>query len=239
VPSVKKVALVGNNGSGKTTLLQMIATGEKGINLAQGARIGYFRQDLGILDEDKTILENVIMDSVFPQHDVRLMLAQLLFRNEYVHKKVKALSGGERVKAALAKIFVSGYNVIVVDEPTNYLDMYSLEALEKVMKEYRGAILFVSHDRKFIDEIADQVIVLQKGKAVQYAGNYSDYLKHMDLIKQQKPEQERILQLENRLNEVIGRLCTSKQEGIESLNVEYKIILGELKKVREQNSKDV
>ena len=239
VPSVKKVALVGNNGSGKTTLLQMIATGEKGINLAQGARIGYFRQDLGILDEDKTILENVIMDSVFPQHDVRLMLAQLLFRNEYVHKKVKALSGGERVKAALAKIFVSGYNVIVVDEPTNYLDMYSLEALEKVMKEYRGAILFVSHDRKFIDEIADQVIVLQKGKAVQYAGNYSDYLKHMDLIKQQKPEQERILQLENRLNEVIGRLCTSKQEDIESLDVEYKIILGELKKVREQNSKDV
>lgn len=236
VPTARKVALVGDNGSGKTTLLKMIAAGEKGITLAQNARIGYFRQDLGILDEGKTILENVISDSIFPQHDVRLMLAQLLFRNEYVHKKVKVLSGGERVKAALAKIFVSGYNVIVLDEPTNYLDIYSLEALEKVMKKYRGAILFVSHDRKFIDEIADQVIVLQKGKAIQYAGNYSDYLQFMESKKQQKPEQERVLQLENRLNEVVGRLCTSKQEDIKSLNVEYKIILEELKKVREKNS---
>ncbi|TEB07547.1 putative ABC transporter ATP-binding protein [Pelotomaculum schinkii] len=232
VPAGRKVALVGDNGSGKTTLLKMIAAGEKGITLAQNARIGYFRQDLGILDEEKTILENVIKDSVFTQRDVRLMLAQLLFKDEYVHKKVKVLSGGERVKAALAKIFVSGYNIIVLDEPTNYLDIYSLEALEKVMKEYMGAILFVSHDRKFIDEIADQVIVLQKGKALQYAGNYSDYLQYMESKNQQKPEQERIMQLENRLNEVVGRLCVSKQEDVEILNTEYEIILKELKRLR-------
>jgi macrolide transport system ATP-binding/permease protein len=239
VPAGGKVALIGDNGSGKTTLLKMIAAKEKGLHLAHGVCTGYFRQDLGILDEDKTILENVLNDSVLPQHEVRLMLAQLLFKNEYVHKKVKVLSGGERVKAALAKIFVSGYNTLVLDEPTNYLDIYSLEALEKVMKEYRGTILFVSHDRKFIDEIADQVIILDKGKAIQYAGNYSDYLRHLESKKQQKPEQEQILKLENRLNEVLGRLCTSKQEDIESLSVEYKAIFQELKVLREQNSKNL
>jgi macrolide transport system ATP-binding/permease protein len=234
VPAGKKVALIGNNGSGKTTLLKMIETGEKGIETARGARIGYFHQDLDTLDENKTLLENVMQDSSLPLPDVRLILARLMFRREEVHKKVKVLSGGERVKVALAKIFAGSYNVIVLDEPTNYLDVYSLEALEKVMKEYRGTILFVSHDRTFIEQIADEVIVLQHGKAVHYPGKYSEYLQRLDSFERSGQDQRRIkiLQLENKLSEIIGRLCTSKQKDTSTLDTEYKTILKELNLLR-------
>lgn len=234
VPAGKKVALIGNNGSGKTTLLKMIEAGEKGIETARGARIGYSHQDLGTLDENKTILENVMQDSSLPLPDVRLILARLMFRREEVHKKVKVLSGGERVKAALAKIFAGSYNVIMLDEPTNYLDVYSLEALEKVMKEYRGTILFVSHDRTFIEQIADEVIVLQNGKAVHYPGKYSEYLWRLDSFERSGQDQRRmkILQLENKLSQIIGRLCTSKQKDTLTLDAEYKTILKELNLLR-------
>lgn len=234
VSNGRKVALIGNNGSGKTTLLNMITGREKGIDVAQGVNIGYFRQDLGILDEMKTILENVLKDSIYPLSDVRLILARLLFRDEVVHKRVALLSGGERVKTALAKIIVGGFNMILLDEPTNYLDVYSLAALEQVLKEYRGTILFVSHDLEFINQIADHVIVLQNGKAVQYPGKYNKYLQHKKSLEQRTDDSSlRIMQLENRLSEVIGRLCTAKKEDTGILDAEYKEILAELKQLRD------
>ncbi|MFZ5644810.1 MAG: ribosomal protection-like ABC-F family protein [Bacillota bacterium] len=237
VPTGEKVALIGNNGSGKTTLLKMIEAGEKGIEVAHGACISYFHQDLGSLDKEKTILENVLRSSILPLADVRLILGRLLFRNDDVHKKVGVLSGGERVKTALAKIFVSSVNVIVLDEPTNYLDVYSLEALEKVISEYQGTILFVSHDRVFVDKIADQVIILQDGKAVQYPGRYSEYLKHIESIEQQGNDQIKIsiMKLELRLSEIVGRLCVAKPDEALILDEEYKTIIKKLKRLRDNN----
>lgn len=176
VPNGSKTALVGDNGTGKSTLIKMILNGESGVRLANGAKIGYFSQELDILDNNLSVLENVMKGSIYAESFVRTLLARLLFKEQDVFKKVRSLSGGERVKASFARIFAKDVNLIILDEPTNYLDINSEEALEKVLKEYEGTVLFVSHDRKFIDEVADRIILLENRTAHIYEGNYSQYL---------------------------------------------------------------
>ncbi|MFY9436000.1 MAG: ATP-binding cassette domain-containing protein, partial [Limnochordia bacterium] len=114
-----KTALIGPNGCGKSTLLKMIVAGAPGIRLAKGARIGYFSQALDILDENLSILDNVMATSIYDQTTVRVILARLLFKRDDVHKPVAALSGGERVRAAFAKILAQDFNFLILDEPTN------------------------------------------------------------------------------------------------------------------------
>ncbi|MGI6584770.1 MAG: ATP-binding cassette domain-containing protein [Lutisporaceae bacterium] len=118
----------------------MIMKRDKTIKLANGVKLGYFSQGTDILKDDETILENVMKDSVYPEYFVRTILARLLFRRDDVFKKAGKLSGGERVRTCFAKIFCSDANVIVLDEPTNYLDISSMEAVENAMKLYEGTI---------------------------------------------------------------------------------------------------
>ena len=118
-----RVALLGPNGCGKSTLLKMILDNEDGIKIAQGAKIGYFSQDMDILKQDLSIIENVMESSIYPESFARLFLARLLFKGDSIYKKVNTLSGGERVKVSFAKILLGDFNLLILDEPTNYLDI--------------------------------------------------------------------------------------------------------------------
>ncbi|MEZ7891308.1 MAG: ABC-F type ribosomal protection protein [Candidatus Wallbacteria bacterium] len=171
-----KTAIIGPNGSGKTTLIKMMLNGETGIHFAASARIGYFSQSLEILAPALTVIENVMAASEYSENFTRLLLARLLFKRDDIYKKVSALSGGERVRAALAKIFVCSNNVLLFDEPTNYLDVQSLEALEAVLREYEGTLIFASHDRKFISNLATELIIIEGRRLNSFSGTYGEYL---------------------------------------------------------------
>ncbi len=177
LPSEARTALTGPNGSGKTTLVRMILGREGGIWVSEKANIGYFGQNFETLDCQKTVLENVLSSSVHPETVARTLLACLLFRRDEVYKKAAVLSGGERVKTAIAKILLGGYNFLVLDEPTNYLDVFSLAALEEVLCNYNGAMLLCSHDRRFINAVADRCLIINEkyGKIITYEGKYADY----------------------------------------------------------------
>lgn len=162
----EKTALVGGNGIGKTTLFEMILHQESGILHAPKVKIGYFNQKINQLDEEKSILENVKVSSVYQEGKIRTFLGQMLFTGRQVHKPVKVLSGGEKVKVALAKLFLSDFNVILLDEPTNYLDLPTIKVLEQTMIEYPGTILFTSHDKRLVEQVADSILEIKNQQII-------------------------------------------------------------------------
>ncbi len=168
---------------GKTSLIRAIMSQEKGINVNPSLDIAYFRQNLDNLNPDKTIIENVAENSIQEQTVIRNILGNLNIRNDEIYKKVVDISGGEKVKVSLAKIILSNSNMLILDEPTNFLDIEGIEALEEMLKAYTGTVLMVSHDRKFIDDIADNIIIIENGDIKQYEGNYEKYLESQN----QKP----------------------------------------------------
>ena len=160
-----KTVLIGENGAGKTTLIRLILEGEL-IRVVPKARIGYLKQDLKDLDLNKTVLENACESSIQQVSVVRTVLARLLFTADDINKKVECLSGGERVRLAIARILVGKANVLILDEPTNYLDIPSVEAIQELLMEYEGTMLFVSHDNEFVKAIATDVIRIENMKLI-------------------------------------------------------------------------
>jgi macrolide transport system ATP-binding/permease protein len=203
-----KVALIGRNGAGKSTLLQMILQGADGVKAAPTARIGYYHQHFATLDEDRSILENVGEESPYSPAFIRTILAHLQFRGEKVHQPVRVLSGGERSKVALAKIFVSGANLLLLDEPNQFLDLFAREALERVMHAFPGTVLFVSHDRQLVRRLADQVIVFENGRIIHYPGTYVEWLASSGKTPhaEKREQKEALLRVEHEISEVLGRL---------------------------------
>lgn len=229
-----KTALVGDNGTGKTTLLKMIIEGNEAIKLANGVRLGYFSQGTEILEDEGTILENVMSGSVYPEHFARTMLARLLFRRDDVYKKVGRLSGGERVRTCFAKIFCSDANVIILDEPTNFLDIYSMEAVENALELYEGTVLFASHDRKLIGSVADRIIFIENCRLDTFEGTYREYeeKRHQSAVPEDFDREKERLLLDTRLSEVISRLSMpGKDDDKEQLDLEYKRILAEKRRL--------
>lgn len=221
----QKAALFGPNGSGKTTLLNMIVRRDEGIYLSAQARIGYFRQGMDDLNLDRSILENVLVTSVQGEGAVRNLLAQLLFRREDVFKKAAVLSGGERTRVSLARIIASDANVLLLDEPTNYLDLSSLEALEDVLTEYRGTLLFVSHDRKFINRVATHLMIVDSGKLRLFEGSYREYFEFQNQQRENFTKESKMV-LENRLSEILSRMSLTKdKEEAAKLESEYQKLL--------------
>jgi macrolide transport system ATP-binding/permease protein len=229
-----KAALLGPNGCGKSTLVKMIMDRDPAIRIAQGAKIGYFSQDINILEENLSILENVMKSSLYQETFVRILLARLLFKGEDVYKKVQVLSGGERVKAAFAKILVQDINLLILDEPTNYMDIASLEVIEEALSQYDRTLLFVSHDRRFINAVADYIITIENQKIRVFKGCYKEYLDNLNKpINSHKEMEQRISVLENRISELIGRLSMpSKKDNITDLDREYYEVLRELNRLK-------
>lgn len=157
----KRTFLMGRNGSGKTTLIRCLVHGGDETFLTEGAKIGYFSQDQETLDRNKTVLENVRAYSTMPESVDRAVLANLCMKERDIHKKVSVLSGGEQVKTALAQILVSDCNVLILDEPTNHMDIYTMEALENLLRQWHGTMLVVTHDRKLAKNLAQEIITLQ------------------------------------------------------------------------------
>ena len=230
-----KAGLIGPNGCGKTTLLKMILNQEPAIKIAPNVRIGYFSQELSILDENKSILDNVMAESVYGESFVRILLARLLFKGDSVYKKVRVLSGGERVKASFAKIICSDFNLLILDEPTNYLDLNSLEVVEEVLREYEHTLLFVSHDRRFINSVANQIMIIEDYKLKTFKGSYEEYMASRTEVRDRKKEQieEEILLLETRLTEVISKISmSSRKDDLELLEVEYRETLRQIRRLK-------
>lgn len=207
INSGDKVGMIGPNGSGKTTLLRMLLEEENQQNFyrSPAMKFGYFDQNINVLDDKKSILENVSNNSKQDETLIRTVLARLGFYREDVHKLVNVLSGGERVKVSLAKIFVSDCNTLILDEPTNYLDIYALEALEKLLIDYEGTILFVSHDRHFVSKIATKILAFNKQNLELFDGEYDTYL-NRDQKSERDLSAERLTKIEMNITEVLGRL---------------------------------
>jgi len=164
-----KTVIIGDNGSGKTTLIKKILDSECENIKLNAKKIAYYSQGLDILENSKTILENVMLENVFTELEVRNILGRLDIRNDNVYKKVGNISGGEKVKVCFAKIFTQGADLIILDEPTNYLDITTTQVLEDIINEYDGTVLIVSHDRSFAENISDSVLDINaKDKKIKY-----------------------------------------------------------------------
>ena len=183
----ERVALIGNNGTGKTTILKIINdfipadSGE--IKLGSKVTIGYYDQEHNVLNPDKTLFEEI--QDAYPDLNntqIRNTLAAFLFTNDDVFKYIRDLSGGERGRVSLAKLMLSNANFLILDEPTNHLDMVSKEILENALNSYTGTVLYVSHDRYFINTTATRILELTGQTTVNYIGNYDYYLEKKDIL---------------------------------------------------------
>jgi ATPase subunit of ABC transporter with duplicated ATPase domains len=179
----EKVAIIGENGVGKTTLLRCLAgdlTPRHGkVKWAEKARIGYFAQDHEYeFEKAEPLFEWMSQFTQAGDDDntVRSMLGRLLFSGEDTKKSVKVLSGGEKGRMLYGKLMLARTNVLLMDEPTNHMDMESIEALNTALDKYRGTLVFVSHDREFVSSIATRIIEIKPEGIIDFTGNYEDYL---------------------------------------------------------------
>src|SRR6266700_3499318 len=173
------VGLLGPNGSGKTTLLRTIIgelpplSGQ--VHLGHNVRSGYYSQTHAGLNAERSIIDEIRQASVLSEEGARTFLGRFLFSGDDVFKSIGTLIGGERSRVALAKLTLQGSNFLILDEPTNHLDLPSRQFLEEILAEFEGTLLFVSHDRYFIDSLATKVWAIEDGVLIPYYGNYTDY----------------------------------------------------------------
>ncbi len=174
----EKLALIGKNGTGKSTLIKIILGQEDFIGnmkIGLSVKIGYIPQEIKFENEEETILEYFIKSYNGNETQARTILAKFMFRRENVFKKIGKLSGGEKVRLMFAELIQKNVNFLILDEPTNHIDIETREVLEESIKNYKGTVLFVSHDRYFINAIASRIIEISDNKINSYIGNYDDY----------------------------------------------------------------
>lgn len=189
------VALIGPNGIGKSTLLKTLIglhhPDSGSFHWGAGVRIGYYDQEQAQLNPANTVLDEVW--NAYPHLDeveVRNVLGGFLFSGEDVFKKISSLSGGEKARVSLAKLMLMKANVLILDEPTNHLDLYSKEVLEAALMDYEGTLLFISHDRYFLNKMAERILELSADGMANYLGNYDDYLAKKTELAELRAERE-------------------------------------------------
>lgn len=197
----ERVALIGNNGTGKTTILkiinQLIPKDSGRIHLGSQVHIGYYDQEHQVLHAEKTIFDE--LHDTYPNMTntkIRNVLAAFLFTGDDVFKEIKDLSGGERGRVSLAKLMLSNANFLILDEPTNHLDITSKEILENALKNYTGTLLYVSHDRYFINQTATRILDLSPSGITSYIGNYDYYIEQQLVSTARAEEKETVIKEE-------------------------------------------
>ena len=234
----KKIALIGENGCGKTTLIkEIIKNNNPAIKINPRVRIGYFDQSQDILDNHKSILDNIKKDSSFDETFIRINLNLFGFKGDDVYKKVSVLSGGEKVKVSLCKIILEDNNFLILDEPTNYLDIESIKALEESLQNTDKTMLIVSHDRAFINRVCNYIIEIKNNKIEEFNGNYKNYIEHKanrNTKISNKKNNEEILLLENKISRIISMLCNEGNANKKAeYEEEYELTLAKLKSLRD------
>ena len=229
----QKLAIIGANGIGKSTLLKTINGDipKLGGELEYGYHVnkGYFDQQMEFSNPENTVFDEFCEN--FPDlttTQIRTILGTFLFSGEEVFKKIKVLSGGERGRLQLCKIFKKGPNLLLLDEPTNHMDIVGKESLENILKEYTGTLLFVSHDRYFVNKIADSLLIFEPGKVTYFNGTYEEYTRKREEQEEQEEKEVRIL--------------VNKQEKTEEKtwqeNKRKEDIQGRIEKQKENNTKE-
>ncbi|WP_305042166.1 ABC-F family ATP-binding cassette domain-containing protein [Geoalkalibacter sp.] len=196
----ERLALVGPNGAGKSTLMRLLSGVEQPLrglrHEGHNLRLGYFAQDQArVLDGSRTVLEEITAAAPFDMVPrVRDVLGAFLFSGDDVHKRVAVLSGGERNRLALAILLLHPANLLLLDEPTNHLDLHSKEVLLDALRHYAGTLVFVSHDRYFVDALATRVVEVGGGCLLSYPGNYEDFLRAKEQTGDRSHSRERVEQ---------------------------------------------
>lgn len=232
----KKVALIGNNGCGKSTLLKEIIYNKNNIKVLDNVVIGYFDQSQYILNDNESILKNILKDCSYDESFVRTNLDGFGFKGDAVFKQVSSLSGGEKVKIALCKVLLSDNNLLILDEPTNYLDIKSMESLESALINCNKTLIIVSHDRKFVSNICDYILEIDNNKINEFSGSYDDYITFKNKPKidlKEKQNKDNLILLENRFSEIISLISTEPDVNKKSLlEDEYNNLLIKIKELK-------
>ena len=222
----KRIGIIGKNGCGKSTLLKLIANklplDSGSIKIAQNAVMGYFDQNVDNLYPDNTILQEINTNINYTQEYLRSMAASFLFKDEDVDKRIKDLSGGEKVRVSFIKLIQKHPNFLLLDEPTNHLDIYSIEILEQALSDFQGTLVVVSHNRHFLDSVCNTIYVLDENGLTKFKGNYNDYkesIKKKTVIEKEKDtKNEYILQKEkSKKISKLKRLINSTEEELEKI----------------------
>jgi ATP-binding cassette subfamily F protein 3 len=236
-----RIGLFGSNGSGKTTLLKLVigqlhpASGK--IQLGRKLTIGYYDQLAEGLDRDSKPLE--VIREVKPEWtepQVRSLLGRFLFSGDDVFRRIGSFSGGEQSRLVLARLIVTEPNFLILDEPTNHLDLQSREALEDALLSYSGTVLFVSHDRRFLDNLAERIFVMESGSVGVYEGNYSDYKRKAELAaepagRKKQKKSARTPSPKKRNQRTNPQLIAAAEEELQTIEKQIVSVEGELEKL--------
>lgn len=235
VKNGQKIALLGDNGVGKTTLLRILLGKEPPTNgniwISESVKIGYLEQEVNLLNPQNTVLDEVRSSTNYDITTIRTLLGCLLFIEDEALKRIESLSMGEKVRVTLAKLILGGFNLLLMDEPTNFLDIKSREVIEEALKWYKGSLIFVSHDRYFVSKIADTIWEIENYRVTTYSGNYEYYLFKKSRLKNGDIK-DKILLLEVQLSKISNELDKAKDEDKEELNRRFIELTREINRLK-------
>ncbi len=242
LPTGSRTALMGPNGCGKTTLLRVLTDQPDPVIRFDGtvqynpeARVGWFDQHHErTLAADRSVLENVMRDAVHPESMARAVLVRLGFQRDDVHKPVSVLSGGERAKAAIARLLLMDINLLMLDEPTNHLDLFTLEELERLLSDYGGTMLLVSHDEEFVRKTATRIVRFDRRTLTAFEGTLDEM---QASARRETSEEDRRLAmttLEMRLAALSARLAAPRKgDRPDALQAEYQALADQLRALKQ------